>query len=74
MRQIRIRADKLDLNRYFAPGEKSARDGKATLEATIAELGALDIDAEIRITEAWVAGATLRNMLLKVERDGGSAP
>ena len=74
LRQIRIRADRLDLNQYFAPGKKSAKDKKATLEATIAELGALDIDAEIRIAEARVAGAKLRNTLLKVERDGGSTP
>jgi len=74
LRMIRVRADRLDLDRYFAPQQKSRNDKKATLEATLAELGALDLDAEIRISEARVAGAKLRDVLLKVERNDGATP
>ena len=73
-RQIRIHADKIDVDRYLAPGLKSRRAKKATLEESVAAFGKLDIDAEIRIDEAHVAGAKLRNTVLKVERDGGTPP
>lgn len=73
-RQVRIRADSIDLDRYLAPESKTRREKKATLEESIAELGKLDMDAEIRIAEARVAGAKLRNVVLKVERGGGTAP
>jgi len=72
-RQVRIHADKIDLDRYLAPGTKPRSGKKATLEESVAALGELDIDAEIRIDEARVAGATLRNTVLKVER-GGTPP
>lgn len=71
-RQVRIHADKIDLDRYLAPGLKSRSEKKATLEESVAALGKLDIDAEIRIDEARIAGAKLRNTVLKVER--GAAP
>ncbi|MGQ0430204.1 MAG: AsmA family protein [Gammaproteobacteria bacterium] len=67
-RLLRLQADRIDLDRYLAPGEKSRREKKATLEATIAQLGEFDIDAEIRIAEARVAGAKLRDTVLRIER------
>ncbi len=73
-RKIRIRADQIDLDRYLAPESKTRSEKKATLEESIAELGKLDIDAEIRIAEARIAGAKLRDALLKVERGSGSDP
>ena len=73
-RQIRIHADKIDLDRYLAPDSKSHGGNKATLEESVAALGKLDIDAEVRIDEARVAGAKLRNTVLKVERGDGPPP
>ena len=73
-RQLRIRADRIDLDRYLAPRSKSRSEKKATLEESIAELGKLDIDAEIQITDARVAGANLHDVLLKVERGSGLNP
>jgi len=71
-RQVRIHADKVDLDRYLAPGTTPRSGKKATLEESVAALGEFDIDAEIRIDEARVAGARLRNTVLKVERGGAS--
>ena len=73
-RQLRIHADRIDIDRYLAPGLKSSGDKKTTLEESVAALGKLDIDAEIRIDEARVAGAKLRDTLLKVERSHGATP
>ena len=73
-RRIRLHADRIDIDRYLAPGSKAGGGKKATLEESVAALGKLDIDAEIRIDEARVAGAKLRNTLLKVERGSGTAP
>jgi AsmA protein len=78
-RQFRIRADRIDLDRYLPlgttpPGSKSRGEKKATLEESVVALGKLDIDAEIRIDEARVAGAKLRDTVLKVERGGGATP
>ncbi len=73
-RQLRIRADCIDLDRYLAPRSETRTEKKATLEESIAALGKLDIDAEIRIADARVAGAKLRDTLLKVERGSGSNP
>jgi len=72
--RIRIHADRIDFDRYLAPGSKARGEEKATLEESVAALGKLDIDAEIRIDEARVAGAKLREMLLKVERSNGETP
>ncbi len=74
LRQVRIRADRIDVDRYLAPESKTRSEKKTTLEESLAEFGKLDIDAEIRIAEARIAGAKLRNTLLKVERDGGTTP
>jgi hypothetical protein len=73
-RFVRANLDRIDLNRYLAPAVKTIRKKKATLEAAVAELAKFDIDAEIRIAEALVAGAKLRDTVIRVERDGGEAP
>jgi hypothetical protein len=72
-RQIRVTADRIDVDRYLAPDQKRGKDKKATLEAAIAELAEFDIDAEIRIAEAQVAGARLRDTVIRVERAGETA-
>ncbi len=73
-RQVRIHADKIDLDRYLAPGTTPHGGKKATLEESVAALGKLDIDAEFRIDEARVAGAKLRNTVLRVERSAEPPP
>jgi AsmA protein len=77
-RQIRASLDRIDVNRYLAPPPKaqkrSRRETKQTLEATIAELAKFDIDAEIRIAVAEVAGATLRDSVIRVERGDDASP
>ena len=77
-RFVRAELDRIDLNRYLPPAAKAAPTNgtagkKATLEAAVAELAKLDIDAEIRVEEARVAGATLRDAVIRVER-GEAAP
>ena len=73
-RLIRIQADRLDLDRYLAPDQETGKDKQATLEAVVAQLGELDIDAEIRIAEARVAGAKLHDAVLTIERDAAATP
>ncbi len=73
-RFVRANLDRIDLNRYLAPDVKNVRKKKPTLEAAVAQLGEFDIDAEIRIAEALVAGAKLRDIVIRVERDDGEAP
>lgn len=68
-RLIRVAADRIEVDRYLAPGEKRRREKKATLEAAIAELAKLDIDAEIRIGEALVAGSRLKDTVIRIERN-----
>jgi len=72
-RLVRVAADRIELDRYLAPDQKRRREKKATLEAAIAELAEYDIDAEIRVGEAKVAGATLKDTVIRVERNGASA-
>ena len=72
-RFVRATLDRIDLNRYLPPAAKTVSKGKATLEAAVAELAKLDIDAEIRVAEARVAGAALRDAVIRVER-GQAAP
>lgn len=69
-RLIRATLDQIDVNRYLAPEIKGALKKKATLEAAVAELAEFDIDAEIRIEDARVAGARFRNTVIRVERNG----
>ena len=74
-RFVRAELDRIDLNRYLpAASATPAPKKKATLEALVAELAKLDIDAEIRMDEARVAGATLRNAVIRVERGEAPAP
>jgi AsmA protein len=72
-RFLRAKLDRIDLNRYLPPAAKTAASKpakkKATLEDAVAELAKLDIDAEIRVAEALVAGATLRDAVIRVERE-----
>ena len=73
-RQLRVRADRIDLDRYLTPASKTRSEKKATLEESIAGLKSLDIDAEIRIGDTRVAGAKLHDTRLKVERSAGLSP
>jgi hypothetical protein len=75
-RLVRANLDRIDLNRYLPAAAKatSRRAKKATLEALVAELEKLDLDAEIRIEEARLAGATMRDAVLRVEPGGADAP
>lgn len=68
-RLIRAEIDRIDVNRYLAPGTDRAREKEATLETLVAQLGEFDIDAEIRIGEALAGGAKLRNAIIRIERD-----
>jgi hypothetical protein len=68
-RLIRAEIDRIDVNRYLPPGQQRAKEKKATLEALIGQLAEFDIDAEIRIGEARVAGAKLRDSVIRVERN-----
>jgi AsmA protein len=75
-RFVRAGLDRIDLNRYLpAPAKATtAPTQKATLESLVAELSKFDLDAEIRIEEARVAGATLRDAVIRVERGGETVP
>ena len=68
---VRLHLDRIDVDRYLGPGEKSRRSKKATLEAAIDELGTFDVDAEVRVDEARVAGAKLKDAVVRIERNGG---
>jgi hypothetical protein len=72
-RHLRLSADRIDLDRYLAPDKGSRKEKKATLEAAVASLRELDLDAEIRVAEAKVAGARLRDTVVRIEREA-SAP
>ena len=73
-RFVRASLDTIDLNRYVPPTDKTLHKKKATLEAVVAELATYDIDAEIRIGEARVAGVNVHDMVIRVERDGEHTP
>ncbi len=85
-RFVRAALDRIDLDRYRPPAASpasgraatargtAAPTKEATLEATAAQIAKLDLDAEIRIEEARVAGATLRDRVIRVERDAEPAP
>ena len=85
-RFVRAELDRIDLDRYLpaaaktasghnpSPGTGATPAKEATLEATVAELAKLDLDAEIRVEEAHVAGATLRDAVIRVERVGEPPP
>ncbi len=73
-RLVRAKFDSIDLNRYVAPEVKGVRKTKATLEAFVAQIAQFDVDAEIRIDEAQVAGAKLRDTVMRVERNSETGP
>jgi AsmA protein len=82
-RIVRLALDRIDLDRYLpraaAAGlagnaAKAAPTKKATLEAAVAELAKLDVDAEIRIEEARAAGAVLHDAVIRVERSEETVP
>jgi AsmA protein len=72
-RFVRASVDRIDVNRYFAAASKAAsrsattRQKKATLEEAIAKLAEFDIDAEIRVGDARVGGARIRDAVIRVE-------
>ena len=74
-RFVRAELDRIDLNRYLPVAATStAPKKKATLETLVAELAKFDLDAEIRFDEVRVAGATLRDAVVRVERSTEPAP
>ena len=74
-RFVRAELDRIDLNRYLPVAAASAAPRKnATLETLVAELAKFDLDAEIRFDEVRVAGATLRDAVVRVERSTEPAP
>ncbi len=77
-RLVRANFDNIDLNRYLEPkvktAGKTAATPKATLEAFVAQIAKFDVDAEIRIDEAQVAGAKLRDTVVRVERNNEPRP
>jgi uncharacterized protein involved in outer membrane biogenesis len=73
-RFIRAKLDRIDLNRYLPPAAKTASAKKQTLEELVAGLADFDLDAEIRIGEAKISGATMRNAVIRVEPDGEHTP
>ena len=78
-RFVRASLDSIDFNRYLPPdakpaGKPVAATPKATLESLVAPLAKLDVDAEVRIGEARIAGATMRDAVLRVTPEGEGAP
>jgi AsmA protein len=76
-RFVRASLDAIDFNRYLPPAAKPAATPaarQATLETLVAPLAKLDIDAELRIGEARIAGARMRDAVLRVGPDGEGAP
>ena len=73
-RLVRANFDSIDLNRYVGPQVKGVRKTKATLEAFVAQIAEFDVDAEIRIDEAQVGAAKLRETVVRVERNNEAGP
>ena len=73
-RYLRAKLDRIDFNRYLPPADKTLRQKKATLEEVVAGLSKFDLDAEIRVGEAKVGGATMRDAVVRVEPDGAHTP
>jgi hypothetical protein len=71
-RFVRASLDRIDLNRYLPPAAETRSEKRETLEVAIAALTQLDLDAEFRIGEARVAGATMRDTVIRVDRSGGA--
>ena len=73
-RYLRARLDRIDLNRYLPPADKTLKQKKATLEEVVAGLSQFDLDAEFRIGEAKIGGATMHDAVVRVEPDGAHTP
>jgi hypothetical protein len=73
-RFLRAELDRVDFNRYLPPADKTLRQKKRTLEEVVAGLAEFNLDAEIRIGEAKIGGATMRSVLVRVEPDGEHTP
>ena len=73
-RFVRANLDRIDFNRYLPPEDKTVRKNKATLESMVAELAKFDLDAEIRMDEALIAGARIHDAVIRVERDSEHTP
>ncbi len=78
-RFVRASLDAINFNRYLPPaakptGQPAAATPKATLESLVKPLAELDIDAEIRIGEARIAGARMRDAVLRIVPEGEGAP
>lgn len=71
---VALSLDRIDLNRYLPPAAQGASRKKATLEDAFAALAELDVDAELRIDEAWLAGATMHDARVRIEPDAGRVP
>lgn len=68
--RIVLHADRIDLDRYLPPhhdGRPAAAGSEATLEASLAELRQLDVDADLTIDSAQAAGARMRGLRLRIE-------
>jgi AsmA protein len=85
-RLVRLTLDRIDLDRYLPPAAAAAAPAKATtptraaaakkrtLEEAVAGLSTLDLDLELRIGEATVAGARMRDALIRVVPEEAPAP
>ena len=76
---MRASLDAIDFNRYLAPaaqpaGKAAVTTPKATLESIVAQLAGLDIDAELKIGEARVGGARMRDAVVRITPDGEGGP
>jgi AsmA protein len=73
-RLVRAQLDRIDFNRYLPPAAKTPSAKRRTLEEAVSGLGELDFDAEIRIGDAQLAGARMRNAVIRVTPDAAKAP
>lgn len=75
-RLVRASLDAADFNRYLPPAAISTgTDAKrATLESLVTELAKFDIDAELKIGEARIGGAKMRDAAIRITPDGEVAP
>ncbi len=73
-RLVRASLDRIDINRYLPATARTVSKKKETLEAAVAELAEFDLDAEIRIAEARIAGAKFRDTVVRVERNEQPRP
>ena len=79
-RLVRASLDAIDFNRYLPPPAKAAGNGAAagappaTLESLATELAKLDVDAELKIGEARIGGARMRDAVVRITPVGEEAP